>query len=140
MWLPELSGGRSKEYILWQNPNPNSSMAAGTIATCSDDFANYDYIAITFKVSSSTDRPPQTTYWKAEDFINYKGVNSSGQYDRGCIGTTDKAQSYIYYRPLRVTDTNKVEFNYGKYTVTSSGTNTVADNNSAVPVQIIGIK
>lgn len=58
-WLNASGGnvveGRLTETVLWTNSSPTSEMAANTILTLNDDYTNYDFLKITYRLSTTND-------------------------------------------------------------------------------------
>ena len=122
-YLYENQQGGSTETVLWTNNSPTSQFAAQTI-TLSDDYSNYDYIEVYFRLSTSDD----TEY---RDIIPKATLDKSNSSNTFAIGnaysnSTRARGSYVSGASMYFT---------AAYPLTSTSTN----NSYVIPTKIVGI-
>lgn len=122
-YLYENQQGGSTETVLWTNGSPTSQFAAQTI-TLSDDYSNYDYIEVYFRLSTSDD----TEYRDIIPKVTLDKSNSSNTFAIGNAysNSTRARGSYVNGASMYFT---------AAYPLTSTSTT----NSYVIPTKIVGI-
>lgn len=125
--LRKYGGGSLKETTLWTNNSPTSSFASQTV-TLSDYVSNYDYIKITFRLSTSSTDTLSILVPK-EDYSKYDGTSSGA-------GVMHVNSNTGYCRLARTFTGTSINFAPCWTVFAAAGSN----NNLLIPVSIVGIK
>lgn len=122
-------GGTLTETVLWNNPSPTSSYGENTISDLS--ITSYNYIKIRFCRGTSYTTGDASLYEVMLPIPFDLGENKSEIC--GCLAARNSSNGNYLGRRFSITS-NTVWFAQAQRIATSG-----SDNNSAIPLQIIGI-
>ncbi len=123
-------GGKQTETVLWANSSPSSSFAAQNV-TLSDSLSNYDYIKVTYRISTS-DGTSTSAICSVSDFKNYNtGTNKGFWLSLG--GNPINSQSWV--RELTYVSDTSIGITGGLRIQANSN-----DTSYFIPLEILGIK
>lgn len=135
MWVEANSGsgggggGGETETTLWTNPSPNAYFPQQTV-TLSDDYTNYDKIAIYYRVSATDSAESRVIYASNDITDDWFGSSREPFFGGLCVMT-----SSIYFRYFaKGSDPNKFTF-YVSYKAGSVSSST----DYCIPTKITGI-
>jgi hypothetical protein len=128
--LKKKGGGSLSETILWTNVSPTSAMGNGTLLTLSQDYTDFDYIMIIYRLS--TTNPEEYSVIYPKDSVTWADTAASSR--MGIQGFV----TYQYARAIsRLTSTNLNQLNV---TNARQLQGTLTSTTVLIPIQIIGIK
>lgn len=129
--LKKKGGGSLSETTLWTNANPTSAMAQGATMPLSQNYSNFDYIKIKYRLSTSDSTEHAVIYAK-EDID--AAIASTQESRMGIQAYLTNNYARIIYRPDNAT--------YDSFTMSNArqlqgtGTSTTV----LIPTQIVGLK
>jgi len=134
--LRTQGGGGLKETALWTNSAPTSVFANQTI-TLSDDLTKYDYLKVSYRVSTSISTESYVII-PVDTFKNYTGSQTNTiMYVLQSIGGYAYMlyqRSMAYTSPTQMTIGGANLINYGNNTITTG------QNSRTIPISVIGCK
>ncbi len=128
MGLYRSGGGKMTETTLWTNSSPTSTMA-DTTATLSDNLSNYDYLKVTYRISTSN----ATTNEVIVPVSDFKAMKYGNTYN--FMGVSAYVSSLAYCRPIEYTSETTIKIYQARKLYNSGYGNTIA-----IPTKISGLK
>ncbi len=126
-----IGGGTLSEVSLWTNANPTSAMAQGATLSLSQNYSNFTYIKIKYRLSTTNSTEHSVIYAKDDIDVAISGATESRM---GIQAYLTNNYARIIYRPDNST--------YNSFTVSNarqlqgSGTSTTV----LIPTEVIGMK